>query len=96
MSKSGGGAFPVPIFVLWHTFSMNFDYSLNGLDAKQTGQDQVAIQALMKGDEKGALAVFGQDASTLPYRLQEVQALIKAGYQYTFDPVAQTYHWFKP
>lgn len=67
-----------------------FEYTLNGISPNILNNEHAAIQAIFSGkaDEEIMRAL---QSTYLPIRMKELQELQKAGYEFTFDEVANSY-----
>jgi hypothetical protein len=72
-----------------------FEYTLNGVPADIIGNEHAAIQAIFSG-KADAEIMRVLESQYLPIRIKELQELQKAGYEFVFDEVANSYILISP
>ena len=75
--------------------NLPFEYSLNGIPVEKIKREQQAIEALFSGaPDSEIIGVLKTDY--LPVRIKELQELHKAGYQFTFDEITNSFLLIRP
>jgi hypothetical protein len=70
-----------------------FDYSLNGIDSVDVEREIKAIDDILSGSSRDDVAKAFD--GKFPFRMREVEVLVKNGYMFEVDEVNQVIHWFK-
>ena len=69
------------------------DYSFSGFSQRELDNEILAVQALATGQSREEVVeVLGK----FPFRMREVEFLVKQGYKYEVDTVTQVIHFIKP
>ncbi len=69
------------------------DYSFNGFEGDEISREVAAVEAIVAGQSHDEVAeILGK----FPFRMREVEFLVKQGYTYEIDIAAQVIHWIKP
>jgi hypothetical protein len=72
-----------------------FEYTLNGVPSDTVSKELTALQALFSGKtDDQIMRILKTDY--MPIRMKELQELQKAGYEFTFDRLNNSYIFIKP
>jgi len=72
-----------------------FEYTLNGIPAKDIAIEHDAVQAALTGaNEIEIMQILGFDY--MPIRMKELQEMQKAGYEFSFDNLTNSYILIRP
>jgi hypothetical protein len=67
-----------------------FEYTLNGVPVDTINKEQAAVRAIFSGKSDAEIMDILQ-LDYMPIRMKEIQELEKAGYEFTFDKVSNSY-----
>ena len=72
-----------------------FEYTLNGVPTESAMTELTAVQAIFSGKpDKEIMRILKSDY--LPIRMKELQELQKAGYEFVFDEINNSYIFTLP
>jgi hypothetical protein len=72
----------------------NVDYSFNGFDANEIRKEVEAIEALVEGASQEVIEKIYD--GKFPFRMREVQYLVKNGYEHVLDEATGMVYWVSP